>query len=177
MLPSYWRGGNPNLKNGDLIMNAQAIAFLQTMADRSDGILTPERVLAAAAPVDSPIHDFFTWDDDDAAYKQRLHEARSLIRRVKVEIKIGNVTMAVPYFVRDPARKANEQGYIAAPVLRTDEDAARDAVIEAFKRAAQALSSARQTAALLGLSDQIETLCREITSLSDSLLLPMERLT
>lgn len=48
--------------------------------------LLPERVVNAARSPDSPIHDCFTWDDDDAAEKWRLEEARMLIRRCTVKM-------------------------------------------------------------------------------------------
>mgnify|MGYP001589404350 CR=1 FL=1 len=45
-----------------------------------DGVLHPEAVVRAAEPEKSPLHRFFTWDDTEAARKQRLMEARHLIR-------------------------------------------------------------------------------------------------
>jgi hypothetical protein len=48
------------------------------------GGLTAQAVLAAASDNGSPLHDFFTWDDTEAARKQRLAEAGKLIRSVSV---------------------------------------------------------------------------------------------
>lgn len=48
------------------------------------GEITPENVVKAAEPVDSPLHDWFEWDDKAAAHQYRLEQARQLIRIVKV---------------------------------------------------------------------------------------------
>lgn len=66
------------------ISNPEIVGFLKRLADR-DGLLTPERVVEAAKPVSSPIHDQFEWNDTEAASKYRLLQASELIR-VSVEI-------------------------------------------------------------------------------------------
>lgn len=48
------------------------------------GKLTAAAVLADARDPESPLHDRFTWADDEAAEHWRLHEARTLIRLVKI---------------------------------------------------------------------------------------------
>jgi hypothetical protein len=53
------------------------------------GILTPAGVVAAAEPVDSPLHDRFEWDDAAAAYQYRVEQARELIRSVRVSYTDG----------------------------------------------------------------------------------------
>ena len=50
-----------------------------------DGLIKPERVVEAARPKTSPIHDQFEWDNSAAAEKYRLLQASELIR-VSVEI-------------------------------------------------------------------------------------------
>jgi hypothetical protein len=59
---------------------------LKRIAVRNDGILTAEAVVNAARNEDSPLHSSFTWDNTEAACKWRLHQARNLILRVKVEV-------------------------------------------------------------------------------------------
>lgn len=53
-------------------------------AESVDGALTPQLVVAAAVDPDSPLHERFTWDDDEAADKYRLVEARRLLNRIIV---------------------------------------------------------------------------------------------
>lgn len=50
------------------------------------GDLKNEEIVRRAAPRNSPLHPYFTWDDTEAARKQRLHEAASLVRRVRYVI-------------------------------------------------------------------------------------------
>lgn len=48
------------------------------------GEITPELVVDAARPADSPIHSQFEWDDSVAAEAHRRGQARKLIRKVRV---------------------------------------------------------------------------------------------
>lgn len=58
--------------------------ILKQLADQH-GSITPELVLDYAKPKDSPLHQFFQWDNTKAAEEYRLVQARQLIRRIKVE--------------------------------------------------------------------------------------------
>ena len=44
------------------------------------GILTPRVVLEEASDESHPLHSKFTWDNDEAAERWRLHEASNLLR-------------------------------------------------------------------------------------------------
>jgi hypothetical protein len=48
------------------------------------GRLTPALVVEEARPDDSPLHDRFEWDNEVAGEEYRRHQARQLIRSVKV---------------------------------------------------------------------------------------------
>lgn len=52
-----------------------------------EGSLTPDLVVREAESMMSPLHNYFEWDDEIAAHKHRLQEARQLIRSVKVTIE------------------------------------------------------------------------------------------
>ncbi len=43
------------------------------------GILLAEQVVEAAAPIKSPLHKYFQWDDNEAARQYRIYQARQLI--------------------------------------------------------------------------------------------------
>lgn len=49
------------------------------------GGITPALVVDAASDEDSALHDWFTWDDSEAAHAHRLAQARQLIRVVYVQ--------------------------------------------------------------------------------------------
>lgn len=52
---------------------------LEKIRKQNDGILTPSDILNSAKYKTSPLHDFFCWDDNKAAEKYRLIQARQLI--------------------------------------------------------------------------------------------------
>ena len=63
-------------------------AVVQSLYDRH-GYATPSALLDEAAPVDSPAHGAFQWDDALAGREYRLNQARCYIRVVVVETEHG----------------------------------------------------------------------------------------
>ena len=51
---------------------------------------TPLDILAAARPKTSPLHEFFTWSNDEAAGRYRIIEARNLARAISVTYVFTN---------------------------------------------------------------------------------------
>lgn len=147
-------------------MKSQYEQALIALAEKHKGTLTPDIVVRAAQPDSSPLHDYFDWDDREAAKKWRLEQARELIRSVHVSITTENVTVAAPYFLRDPDMESDEQGYATVASLRTSEDRARAVVLAEFSRAAGALSRAKAVATALNLVGEIESLERRLARLS-----------
>jgi hypothetical protein len=132
-----------------------------------NGRLTPDAVVAAAVDPDSPLHSHFVWDDSEAADLYRIDQARTLIRSVRVDLKIGETIVRSVAYVRDPEVEPEEQGYIAVDVLRRDQDLAREAVANEFARAGAALRRARLVAAALEFPDDIEELVARTSALLD----------
>lgn len=58
---------------------------LALVAEKSSGHLMPKDVVEAARDKKSPLHKHFEWDNQIAADKFRLDQARSLIRSIHVE--------------------------------------------------------------------------------------------
>lgn len=136
---------------------AQDVAeAIKALADANGGTLTPEMVVRAAESVDSPLHDQFQWDDAKAGAAYRLDQARTLIRSVRVEFTINDMTVSAPYMVRDPDQDARKQGYTSIPRLKTDADAARAAIVMEFQRAGAALARARALAAVLDVQQEVD---------------------
>jgi hypothetical protein len=52
---------------------------LKRIAAENDGVLRPADVVEAARPKNSILHSRFTWDNDEAAERYRLWQARQLI--------------------------------------------------------------------------------------------------
>lgn len=61
-------------------------ATLYEIAERNDGRLEPDAVVAEARDETSPLHSLFTWDDTVAAERFRLLQAGALIRRIKITV-------------------------------------------------------------------------------------------
>lgn len=134
---------------------------------RDDGRVLPADVVDAARDPASPLHAHFTWDDDRAAGLRRLDEARALIRRVRIEVTVRDIPLIVPAYVRDPELDPRHAGYIETTRLRTEEDAARAAIVAEMQRVAHAVRRAKSLAIVLGVADaieQIETIARGVTA-------------
>lgn len=142
----------------------QVALALKEIADRSGGRLTPDVVVSEAKNPKHPLHDYFTWDDSEAAHLHRIHEARSLIRSVRVQFETEERIISTVAYVRDPEKEHNEQGYVSIVKLRTEEDNAREAVITEFSRVTAALTRAKSVAAVLNLSDEIKILIERVES-------------
>lgn len=142
---------------------------LQALQDieRDAGLLTPEVVVGAARDPASPLHECFTWDDAEAAHKQRIYEARKLIASMRLIVRTEKSKVAVPYYVRHPTLPAEQQGYVSLPTLRTDADLAREALLQEFERAAAALQRARDLAAALSMQDEVETMLEGVRALRE----------
>lgn len=55
------------------------------IATERGGEVTPDDVVEAAKAADNPLHPHFEWDDEAAAERYRLDQARAIIRSVRVE--------------------------------------------------------------------------------------------
>jgi hypothetical protein len=73
-------------ERGSLSRNDEIRKELTVIA-ASNGGLTPKTLLAVAQSPKSQLHQYFTWDDTEAARKFREFQAYELIRRVKVTIE------------------------------------------------------------------------------------------
>ena len=61
---------------------------LERLQGAYGGQLTSTQIVSEASADESPLHDFFEWDDDAAAEKYRMWQARHLMGSVKVLVEI-----------------------------------------------------------------------------------------
>jgi len=59
---------------------------LENIEKKWNGLLSAEIVLNEAKKENSPLHNWFDWEDSEAGEKWRFHQARMLINSVKVKI-------------------------------------------------------------------------------------------
>lgn len=149
----------------------EQIAKVVKSLEREDGRLLPSDVVEAARDPRSVLHSHFEWDDSKAAHEHRLAQARALIRTIKVEVTVRSVPLSVVGYVRDPSAETKESGYRNIFSVRSDDDAARAAIVDEMKRVASAARRARMVAAVLGVEadiDQISEIASRVSSSATS---------
>lgn len=80
---------------------------LDTLRKRHGAIKAPI-IVEAARPESSDLHYAFTWDDNLAAEKCRLQEARDLLSAIRVVYEVGGEDRLVPAFVNLTIEAENE---------------------------------------------------------------------
>lgn len=63
-----------------------ALPVLEEIRQRHNGLLRAEDVVSEAEDERSPIHDYFNWDDSEAAHQYRLWQARQLITIIVMKL-------------------------------------------------------------------------------------------
>jgi hypothetical protein len=147
-------------------------ARLALLAKNGGGRLTPDAVIADAKNPKSPLHDQFEWDVGKAAYEHWQQQARDLIVSVKYTMTTTHTTVRVPMYYRDPTCAPQEAGYVDVPKLRSDEDMARDALIDAFRAVGDMLRRAQQLAVALEMDDEVAKLLNGVVELRQRLIDP-----
>lgn len=105
-------------------------ALLELIDER--GLLMPERVVAAARDATSPLHTHFTWDDDSAAQKWRMQQARMLINSVEIIID-QRAPVSVNAFISLPTDRTAGGGYRTVETV-LDNDFMRAQLIEDIRK-------------------------------------------
>ena len=109
--------------------------LLQALAKQNGGILTAEAVVAAARPEESPLHDSFEWDDSEASRLWRLHQARNIILKIKVEMQGGSdgdpLTVRV-WSSLTPDRENEGGGYRQTVAIMKNKDMRAQLLEDAF---------------------------------------------
>lgn len=95
---------------------------------KEKGILTAEFVVEEARQPGSLLHDFFDWDDMSASEAWRIHQARMLIKSVKVEIIEGEQTDRF-FNVKVHVNNVATRGYFKAEDVMSEKEL-RTQVIE-----------------------------------------------
>ena len=136
-----------------------------------EGRLSPPDVVTEAQNPDSLLHEFFEWDDGIAGAKYRLEQARTLIRRVKFEILVDEVTVQSVRYISEPDK--DESMYVAQPKIRSKKHASSVMASELTRllgNANRTVSIAWIHAAILpaGIATNIESVRDSISDILDS---------
>jgi hypothetical protein len=127
-----------------------------------DGLVQPHAVVAAAQDLDSPLHQYFEWDNALAGHAYRLQQARQLIVRVNVRV-VDNPPAMVNVKIRTPDG-VERRGYLPTvravvdPDMYTQVVADAERGIRAYRNRLSAFHQAR------GIVAGLDTVLAEIES-------------
>lgn len=136
--------------------------------ERPGRTLTAEDVVAAASNPDHPLYQDFEWDDSVAGHKYRVQQARTMIAEVRVVITTSTKKLSVVGYIRDP-RSAPGPGYVATAELRTESEAAQEALLNETTQLQARLERVREIATALELEAQLEAILTAVLDLRSRL--------
>lgn len=114
----------PRLKKPEIKNAAEVVAELRWLEERNGQITAPD-VVQHASDTRSAMHQYFEWDDSEAAKEYRLDQARALITSVRVRIDTMPERGPMRAFVHIPAAKP----YYASAAKAMADEVTRDMVI------------------------------------------------
>jgi len=114
-------------RKGSRITDKQAQIYgecLEKIAEKK-GVITPPDVVEEAKSETSPLHDHFEWDNEAAAEKYRLHQARNLINSIIVVVETPEERIEERAFFnvrirresQEPEEAEIEQAYVPVSVV------------------------------------------------------------
>lgn len=127
----------------------------------SAGLLSPEAIVDAARDPASPLHAHFEWDDARAGHHYRVSQARTLIRSVKLALRIGTANVTTVAYVPSPISHGS---YRRMDEVLPRGDEARSIMLAELSRVSGALGRARKIATVLQLENEIDDLLGALES-------------
>ena len=114
------------------MVNATVEKELRALHTR-DGVLTCEAVVREARAKNSPLHDYFTWDDSRAAERYRLIEAGRLIATVRIEYRRKKAAQVVytPAFIPAGTNSEGKREYFPVEEVTRNEFLQQKALADA----------------------------------------------
>lgn len=143
-------------------LTPEQVARLHAL-ETSDGVLTPDAVVADARTKQSPLHALFEWDVRKAAAAHWVETARDVIASVKYVYTSNESVIRAPHYVHDPTLSG--QGYRSITALKASPEQARESLIYTLEIAAGHIRRACDLAAPLGLSADIDHLLDQVIGL------------
>jgi hypothetical protein len=117
------------------------------------GDLTTERVLEAAQPEASPIHNVCEWDDGVAAHEHRLRQCRVFLRGVTIIVDAGDPQPLI--HVPSISSAAGRAGtYVLSDVLASRPDEMALAMAEAHRALQSARARVEEVELMIPTGDQ-----------------------
>lgn len=143
--------------------------WINSVADKHAGRLSPDMLVKEAKNPRSPGHSFFNWSDAAAAHQHRLYQARVLIAGVTVKVETEHRTYTAVAYVRDPRLPDKVQGYVQTSRIRSDSEYAHEVLVEEFARAASHLRRAYDVADALGVRGDVGEIIEKVDTILNRL--------
>lgn len=123
--------------------HVKVVAAAVQELERENGKARPHDLLALARPASSPLHALFNWNNDEAAEKWRLHQAREFIRAVTVvyhegedEKWSGPAFVSVTTISEDAeGKEIRDRGYMSVEKALSDPETRSQLLDEAIRQA------------------------------------------
>jgi len=117
--------------------DAQEVGRMLESLHEERGSISADDVLEAAKPKDSVLHDYFEWDNSEAAHQYRLVQAREIIRSIVVKIEKSpdeNITTRAFVSLKQPLAEDKEPvgAYMPLSVVVQDTDLRRQLIRQAL---------------------------------------------
>lgn len=143
------------------------VAELRRLLKAHDGLLRASDVVEAASDPSSVLHDRFTWDDTEAASRWRDHEARELLRVVRISLTIEDRSFVVPMVVHDPSEEG--QCYRSIESVAADPVRARQVLAYTLSVASGHVTRAVDLAEAFGLSTMVREVADRLEEIQERL--------
>jgi len=114
-------------------MKQEAQEKLKEIYNR-DGALHPPTLVEEAEAKDSPLHDYFEWDDGEAAHQHRLNQARQLIRLAVTIIPAVSNGPVRTYVSLSSLRRTDTGSYLATVDILSDAEKRAQALADAIRQ-------------------------------------------
>jgi hypothetical protein len=137
---------------------------LVRISQDNDGRLNPDAIVEAATPEDSPLHEFFTWDDNEAGKRLRRIEATFLIRRVRLSIIRATADQrevtftAIRQFHSRPSMRLPDGGYEPIEAIMSDPIKRAELLEQALKELHALEKKYKELSELSALFDELHRL-------------------
>lgn len=137
---------------------------------RRQGALTPQGVVDAARPKDSPLHPAFEWNDKIAAEAHRRNQAATMIRAlVVVSPEADGQDHRVFVRVSGDDDAGVRTQYVPMTVAVQDRDMYRDALKYLMREVSSASASAEELRRLASEAERPASDMRKITAVTKAL--------
>jgi len=128
-------------RKGFRISDNQAQEFgerLSSLSSKNNGNVTPEIVVNDAENPKSPLHDYFEWDDSEAAKEWRLQQARVMMRSIEVVIETSSGDANVRAFFNvnlESDTDSMESVYVSVDRVLSEKELRKQVVAQALSEA------------------------------------------